>query len=317
MSILISLCDTTRGLMLSEGRAVERVNGQLIPAAEDCIKHLRLSDTVVIGACGRDRLCELAKAWALANAGPFASLVSALPLYLRGLDRSPDESLSVQLLGFDEAARRVRLAVYDSQENFQCKEAVLSEDALYISGSGVTRLVRAVCDSFVDDAPPALSLPQCEAWLRGHITQLAQDNVEINALVSCAYVSAPVFHLTDGTNYARVKGTALTGGAVDPSKAGVLAKGGTPPSTTTGFTYTSTTTNITWAWSGLTIYRADGTTTSISNSTLSESSLTASTTYYAYPYYDDGSAVLAWVTGYRDTVHLMEILSSTLNAAQR
>ena len=40
-------------------------------------------------------------------------------------------------------------------------------------------------------------------------------------------------------------------------------KGSVPPTWSGAFTYASTTSSLTWSWSGLTIYRADGTTTAV------------------------------------------------------
>ena len=64
--------------------------------------------------------------------------------------------------------------------------------------------------------------------------------------------------ITDGSLFARVTSNALTSGKVDPAKSGVLMKGSVPPTWSGAFTYVSTTTTITWSWTGLTISRADG-----------------------------------------------------------
>ena len=101
----------------------------------------------------------------------------------------------------------------------------------------------------------------------------------------------------DGATYARVVATALTGNRIDPTKAGVLMKGSVPPTWNGAFTYASTTMSITWSWSGLTIFRADGTTTSIPNGSLAVTGLTLGTTYYFYPYWDETALQLAWVAG--------------------
>ena len=103
--------------------------------------------------------------------------------------------------------------------------------------------------------------------------------------------------ITDGTNFARVAAGALTAGNVDPSKAGVLMKGSVPPTWSGAFTYASTTSSLTWSWSGLTIYRADGTTTAVPNGSVAVSGLAAGTTYYFYPYWDDVASALGWVAG--------------------
>src|SRR5208282_4812273 len=93
--------------------------------------------------------------------------------------------------------------------------------------------------------------------------------------------------ITDGTNYARVVTGALTSGQIDPTKSGVLMKGSVPPTWSGAFTYVSTTSSITWSWSGLTIFRADGTTTAIPNGSVAVTALTAGTTYYFYPCWDE------------------------------
>jgi hypothetical protein len=101
--------------------------------------------------------------------------------------------------------------------------------------------------------------------------------------------------ITDGTNFARVTSGALTGNRIDPTKPGVLMKGSVPPTWSGGFTYVSTTSSITWSWSGLTISRADGTSTSVANGSLAVAGLTAGTTYYFYPYWDDVALAITWV----------------------
>ena len=63
------------------------------------------------------------------------------------------------------------------------------------------------------------------------------------------------------------------------------------------FTYASTTSSITWWWSGLTIFRADGTSTQVTNGSLTVSSLAAATTYFFYPYWDETQLALAFVAG--------------------
>src|ERR1700747_3181837 len=103
--------------------------------------------------------------------------------------------------------------------------------------------------------------------------------------------------ISDGSLFARVTSGALTGGKVDPAKSGVLMKGSVPPTWSGAFTYVSTTTTITWSWTGLTIARADGTTTAVASGSLAISGLTAATTYYFYPYYDDAALAIGWVAG--------------------
>ena len=103
--------------------------------------------------------------------------------------------------------------------------------------------------------------------------------------------------ITDGANFARVASGALTAEKIDPSKSGVLMKGSVPPTWSGAFTYASTTSSLTWTWTGLTIYRADGTTTAVPNGSLAVTALAAATTYYFYPYWDDVAGALGWVAG--------------------
>ncbi len=103
--------------------------------------------------------------------------------------------------------------------------------------------------------------------------------------------------IVDGTDYARVSSGALTAGKIDPSKSGVLMKGSVPPAWSGAFTYVSTSSSLTWSWSGLSIYRADGTTTPIPDGSVAITGLAAGTTYYFYPYWDDIAGAIGWVGG--------------------
>lgn len=102
--------------------------------------------------------------------------------------------------------------------------------------------------------------------------------------------------LPDGTTYARVVGTALTSGSVDPTKTGVLMKGSVPPSINGGLTYTSTTSSITWSWPANTaVYRADGTITLIGAGTQAITGLTVNKSYAFYPVYDEATQALKFI----------------------
>lgn len=103
--------------------------------------------------------------------------------------------------------------------------------------------------------------------------------------------------VTDGTDFARVSASALTGNEVDPSKPGVLMKGSVAPTWSGGFTYTCTTLSITWSWTGLSILRADGTQTQIADGSLAVNGLAAAITYFFYPYWDETLLALAFVSG--------------------
>ena len=103
--------------------------------------------------------------------------------------------------------------------------------------------------------------------------------------------------ITDGSLFARVTSGALTAGKVDPTKSGVLMKGSVPPTWSGSLTYVSTPSSISWTWSALTILRADGSSTTIPNGSLAVAGLTAGTTYYFYPYWDDIALAIGWVGG--------------------
>src|SRR5271170_6097957 len=123
--------------------------------------------------------------------------------------------------------------------------------------------------------------------------------------------------ITDGTNFARVVTGALTDGQIDPTKSGVLMRGSVPPAWSGTFTYASTTTSLTWTWSGLMIFRADGTTTAIPNGSLAVTGLTTATTYYFYPYWDDTANALAWVGGGAGSPANAQTAKTNLSAQQQ
>ena len=72
--------------------------------------------------------------------------------------------------------------------------------------------------------------------------------------------------------------------------------GSIPPTLNNGFTYTSTTTSITWSWTGQVISRANNTTTAVANGSQGITGLSSGTTYYFYPYYNEVTEAVAWVT---------------------
>ncbi len=123
--------------------------------------------------------------------------------------------------------------------------------------------------------------------------------------------------ITDGAEFARVSSDALTLNAIDPSKPGILAKGSIPPTWNASFTYTSAPTTVTWSWSSFTVYRADGTTTAIPNGSLVVTGLTAGTSYFFYPYWDESAAALNWVAGGSGTPANAQSAKTNLAAQQQ
>lgn len=142
-----------------------------------------------------------------------------------------------------------------------------------------------------------LTIPQIEALRAAnpHLYEALKRVVTgVNAIGTTNKLSLDTA-ITDGTDFARVAADALSNNAVDPTKPGVLMRGSVPPVWSTGFTYASTPSSITWSWTGLTIFRADGTSTSVGSGSLALSGLAAGTTYYFYPYWDEAAQALAWV----------------------
>lgn len=80
----------------------------------------------------------------------------------------------------------------------------------------------------------------------------------------------------------------------DPTNA-IQPKGSIPPNYIKSFTYTSTTTSITWAWAGLVIFRADGNSLAITDGSVTVSGLLPGTTYYFFPYWNEDIQAIAWV----------------------
>ncbi len=140
-----------------------------------------------------------------------------------------------------------------------------------------------------------ITIPQIEA-LKKFNTHLYESMKRVVSGVNNLKLSMDS-GVTDGADFARVSAAALTANKVDPSKTGVMMKGSVPPTWSGAFTYTSTTSSITWAWSGLVIYRADGTTTAVTNGSLAVTGLAAGTAYYFYPYWDETALSLVWVLG--------------------
>lgn len=140
-----------------------------------------------------------------------------------------------------------------------------------------------------------LNIPQIEA-LKQISTHLYESMKRVVSGVNNLKLSLDS-GVTDGADFARVSASALTANDVDPSKAGVLMKGSVAPTWSGGFTYTCSTSSITWSWTNLSILRADGAQTQIASGSLAVTSLAAATTYFFYPYWDETLLALAFVSG--------------------
>ena len=71
--------------------------------------------------------------------------------------------------------------------------------------------------------------------------------------------------------------------------------GSMPPSLSGPFTYTCTPTSIDEMWNGVVVFRDDGTTTPVADGSQNITGLAASTGYYLYPYYQEGTLPPAFV----------------------
>ena len=142
-----------------------------------------------------------------------------------------------------------------------------------------------------------LTVPQIEALRRSNpqlYESLRRLLTGVNAIGTTNKLNLDSA-VVDGSDFARVAAAALTANKIDPTKPGVLMKGSVPPTWNGSFNYASTTSSITWSWSSLVVYRADGTTTAVPNGSLSITALAPGTTYYGYPYWDDVANALSWV----------------------
>ena len=140
-----------------------------------------------------------------------------------------------------------------------------------------------------------LTIPQIEALKRIN-THLYESLKRVVSGVNNLKLSLDS-GITDGDDFARVSADALTQNKIDPAKSGVLMRGSVTPTWSGTFTYASTTSSITWSWSGLAILRADGTQTQIADGSLPVAGLSPATTYFFYPYFDETQLALAFVLG--------------------
>jgi hypothetical protein len=113
------------------------------------------------------------------------------------------------------------------------------------------------------------------------------------------HLSKNIDNVADGSTFARYKASGMTSGFADPSKGGVSAKGSIPPIVPdVGFSWTTTSGQVTITWPAFTIYRPDGTTTSISaGSGTTITGLANGTAYTVYPYIVDGATTVSFATG--------------------
>lgn len=93
------------------------------------------------------------------------------------------------------------------------------------------------------------------------------------------------------------QGALATLNNVNPASSQVLAYGSIPPTIPdNSFTYTSTTSSISISWPAMTVYRADGTSVSISSGSQAVSGLSSSTTYKIYAYVADSGGTTGTIS---------------------
>lgn len=133
--------------------------------------------------------------------------------------------------------------------------------------------------------------------------------------------------IADTTQFARVTSTALTANQVDPTKVGVLSLGSRPQSITTPLTVVATTTTLTFYWDGtngsvvLRLYRDNvgATVSGPYSGHQAVTGLTANTTYFVYPYFDENlqTVVFPAVAGGVGTPAIAYTAVNTLAAQQQ
>lgn len=125
--------------------------------------------------------------------------------------------------------------------------------------------------------------------------------------------------VSDGTIYGRFKNSyfdslstrrvATINGAMAPQ--GSVASG----ASSVVFSYSSTDSSVTPAWTAGTLYRMDGTTTAVGSGSQAVTGLSASTTYYSAAYYDETSGAVSFVTGASGAVGTPAICYTSQTAA--
>jgi hypothetical protein len=84
---------------------------------------------------------------------------------------------------------------------------------------------------------------------------------------------------------------------VDLSNLSLPSRGNNTVCLVDQFNYATTTTTITLSWTGMKIYRADGSIETLPDGSQTVTGLTANTSYYFYPYWDEVNQVVGFVSG--------------------
>ena len=84
----------------------------------------------------------------------------------------------------------------------------------------------------------------------------------------------------------------------------IIAKGSVYSSISASFSYTSDTSSITWSWTGVVLYRADGSSQSIPDGSQAFTGLVSATTYYFYPAWNENAGQIVWIDGAQTAVSI-------------
>jgi hypothetical protein len=151
------------------------------------------------------------------------------------------------------------------------------------------------------------TVPAGTAYFEISLTSFtATADIEFDEIY-CKFISQLDTEVADGTTYGKVNQTALTSNNVDPSKGGFLTKGSTPVSLSglalNGMTWATpapasqNTAEIDFSWTQTPIFRADGSLTGfVATGTQAVTGLIASQAYTAYPYFDELTQSMKWVS---------------------
>jgi len=330
MSIVVSALHQDWVVIAYDGRLSRRQpDGSLFPVGEFNQKMHPVNDELAVGITGSQKMenrlsQELRNMAAEFRGDPalFSMIAQAIPQLARKIisdllsEGITIEGCAIHFTGWDSSTRKMRAVTFISTENFSVIEASFGEIGA-IGNAGATALVPQVLDRKMGELGRCPEFWEVSRFAGEAIRESAEKLPHtINGNVWTYVITAPYLRAeraarkldrllepealqvaeADGLTFGRTLQTALTTGAVDPSKAGVLAKGSTPTTLNSGFSYTSTSSSIDLVWDALTLYRADRTSVLIGTGSQNVTGLSASTAYFAFPFYDEATSTFGFVS---------------------
>jgi hypothetical protein len=149
-----------------------------------------------------------------------------------------------------------------------------------------------------------------QVWLYMRTVNGAQQASSWSLILGGPMAGGTIDNVADGPTYSRVLGTAVESGKVNLMLDGVIQNGSIGPvwhnpgdMTYVASTNASGVSTVTFYYDGtngsstLKIYKSDGSLVSPPASRAAAGALSASTSYYFYPYYDEASGVVWFVSG--------------------